>query len=96
MLREDLELLTDLKRACNQAGQFALEYLAGDLSIEMEEAYALRLIHVGERLLAHVKRRKGLVLDSEPAPLAIDVEFVRVDDDVRALPPGSQPNGAGL
>jgi hypothetical protein len=94
MLREDRELLTDLKRACNQAGQFALEYLAGDLSIETEEAYARRLIHIGERLLAHTKSRKGLVLDSEPAPLTIDAEFVRLDD-VRALPPGSHPNGAG-
>jgi len=52
MLREDRELLTDLSRACTHAPQFALQYMAGDLSIEGEEAYALQLIDLGERLLA--------------------------------------------
>jgi len=93
MLPEDRELLTDLKRACNQAGQFALEYMAGDLSIEAEEAYALRLIDIGERLLAHAKNCKGLVLDGEPTELVIDAEFVRVDYEPRGLPPGSASDG---
>jgi hypothetical protein len=91
MLREDRELLADLKRVCNDAGLFALEYLAGDLTIEAEESYALRLFDIGERLLAHARRRKGLVLDGAPTSLVLDAPFVRVDD-VRELPPGSQPD----
>jgi hypothetical protein len=91
MLREDRELLADLKRVCNEAGVFALEYMAGDLSIETEESYALRLFDIGERLLAHARRRKGLVLDGEPTPLVIDAPFVRLDD-VRELPPGNRPD----
>ena len=94
MLREDRELLTDLKRVCNDAGLFVLEYMAGDLSIEAEESYTLRLVDVAERLLAHARRRKGLVLDGDPTPLVIDAPFVRVDD-MRELPPGSQPDGHG-
>lgn len=58
MLHEDRELLTELKRACNQAGQFTLEYMSGGLTIEAEEAYALRLIDIAERLLAHATTAK--------------------------------------
>jgi len=90
MLREDRELLADLKRACNEAGQFVLEYMVGDLPIETEEAYALRLIDIGDRLLAHAKSRKGFVLDGEPAPLVIDAGWVRVESELRELPPGSE------
>jgi len=86
MLREDRELLADLKRICNEAGLFALEYMAGDLSISAREAYALRLIDIGE--LAHAKGRKGLMLDDEATHLVIDAVFVRMDD-VRELPPGN-------
>ena len=68
MFREDRELLAGLKRVCNDAGLFALEYMASDLSIEAEEAYALRLVDLGERLLTHAKKRKGLVLDGEALP----------------------------
>ena len=85
MLPEDRELLTDLKRACNQAGLFALEYMAEDLSIAAEEAYAERLIDIAERLLAHAKSRKGLVLDGEPTQLLAKVVFEKVwimDDEV--------------
>ena len=92
MLRADRELLTDLKRICNDAGLFALEYMAGDLSIAAEEAYALRLIDLGERLLLHAKRRKGLVLDGESSPLVIEPEFVREEYELRELPPGSAPD----
>lgn len=90
MLREDRELLADLKRVCNDAGLFALEYMARGLSIDDEETYALRLIDVGERLLAHARGRKGLVLDGEPTPLVIDAPFVRLEE-IRELPPGSTP-----
>jgi hypothetical protein len=91
MFREDRELLADLKRVCNDAGLFALEYMAGDLSIEAEEAYALRLIDVGERLLGHAKSRKGLVLDGAPTQLVIEAPFVRVEHTVHELPPGNKP-----
>jgi len=95
MFREDRELLCDLKRACNEAGQFALEYLADELSIEAEEAYAFRLINIAERLLSHAKGRKGLVLDGEPARLVIDAESVRVGYEVHELPRGRQPGHGG-
>jgi|SRR5215470_697795 len=95
MLREDRELLCDLKRACNEAGQFALAYLAGTLSAEAEEAYALRLVNIAERLLAHAKSRQGFVLDGEPTRLIIDAESVRVGYAVRELPPGRQPGTTG-
>jgi hypothetical protein len=80
MLREDLELLTDLKRVCNSAGPFALEYLDGALSVAAEEAYARRLIDMGERLLTHAHGRKSLVLEAEPT---------HVSHEVCELPPGS-------
>lgn len=95
MLREDRELLCDFKRACNEAGQFALEYIADRLSIETEEAYAFRLVNIAERLLAHVKGRKGFVIDGEPARLVVDAESVRVGFEVRELPPGRQPGHRG-
>lgn len=50
MNREELELLTNLKRVCNQAPEFALEFMAGDLSVEVEIAYAHRLVDVAETL----------------------------------------------
>jgi hypothetical protein len=91
MLREDRELLTDLKWACNQAGQFTLGYLSGDLSIEVEEAYALRLIHIGEQLLKHVESRKAVVLDGEPPmQFVIEGKCVRMAYEMRELPSGEQ------
>lgn len=92
MLPEDRDLLADLRHVCNAAGVFAVEYLAGALSVEAEEAYAESLIDIGERLLDHVRIRKGLDHNGEPTPLIIDAEFVRVDVDVRELPPGGQPD----
>ena len=89
MLPEDRELLADLKRACNQAGQFALEYMGGELSVEGEEAYAWMLVDIAERLLAHTKARKELVLDGEPSRLVIDAPGVVVDCDGRKLLPRS-------
>lgn len=89
MLPEDLELLTHLKRICNSAGPFALEYMAGDLSIAAEEAYARRLIEVGERLLTHAHSRKNLVLEAEPTLFVLEAEPMYVDHEVRELPPGN-------
>jgi hypothetical protein len=63
MLHEDRALLADLKRACNQAVQFALGYMDGNLSPEAENTYALLLIDIGERLLAHSKAKSRIVLD---------------------------------
>ena len=96
MLREDRELLIDLKRACNRAGQFALAYLSGDLSTEAEEAYAHRLIDISERLLDRAKSRKGFDHDGEPTRFVVDAEFVCVELEPRELPPGNEPEtGSG-
>jgi len=87
MLRDERELLADLKRACNQAGPFVLEFIAGELPIEAEEAYAYLLGDIADRLLAHAKARKGLIIDGEPTPLVIESQAVIVDYESRGLPP---------
>lgn len=81
MLPEDRQLLADLRRVCLHAPQFALEYMAGSLSTETEEAYALLLGDIADRLLAHAKGRKGLVLDGEPTQLVIDMPFGRMEPE---------------
>lgn len=92
MLREDRELLADLKRACNDAGPFVLQYLAGDLTTAAEEAYAQRLINIGERLISHAKTRTRLVLDHESTPLILDAEPMLMTYSTRELPPTRQPD----
>lgn len=52
------ELLADLTRGCQQRELFALEFQTGQLSITEEEAYAWRLIDVGEELLRHARKRQ--------------------------------------
>jgi len=42
---------------CNQQELFALELTSGELSTTAEEAYAWRLIDVGEQLLRHARNR---------------------------------------
>jgi len=64
MLREDRELLTELKRLCNEAPQFALDFMAGALSIEDERTYGLRLADVADRILSHAQQRVYVVIDS--------------------------------
>jgi len=85
MLREDHELLADLKRACNDAGPFVLHYLAGDLTTAAEQEYAQRLIDIGERLISHAKTRTRLVLDHESTPLILDAEPVLTTYYIREL-----------
>ena len=74
MLREERELLADLKRLCNDASVFALEFMAGDLSIVAEEAYAHRLVDVAEMMMHHANARKRLVIDGHATPLAIQLD----------------------
>ena len=85
-------LLADLKRACNDAGRFALDYLAGALSIEAENSYASRLIDIGERLMAHAKSRQSLILEAGPGPQLIDPsDDVVVNPDFPTPLPGPAP-----
>ena len=93
MTRDEGELLGDLEWVCEQARLFAAEFQTGDLSIDAEEAYALRLIDVAERLLGHAKDRKGPMINGEPTPLVIDAGWVRVEEGLFELPPGSEPGG---
>jgi hypothetical protein len=65
MLREERELLADLKRVCDQAPGFALEFMAGDMPIADEEAYAHRLVDVAEMIMLHARARKRLVIDGQ-------------------------------
>lgn len=95
MLREDRELLADLAGMCTDASVFALEYLAGALSIDAEEAYVLRLVDMAERLLVHAKHRKGLTLHGEPTPLVIGANAVVMGYQAPDLPPGSDTTSEG-
>ena len=88
MVREDRELLADLKRVCNQAGQFALAFIGGELSVEAEEAYAYALDDLAERILRHARARNGLVLNGEATSLVIEAGWVRVEPERLELPPG--------
>ena len=90
MLREDRELLADLKRVCNQAGAFALDFMTGQLSIEAEEAYAYALDDLAERITRQARARKGLVLDGQTTPVVIEAGWVHFDPDCPELPPGSE------
>jgi len=72
MIREDRELLVELSRVCKQAPQFALEFMGREVPIKTQEAYAQQLIDLGQRLLLHANRRKGIALDAEPTLLVID------------------------
>jgi len=55
--QEEEGLLADLNRVFNQQELFALELTSGELSTIAEEAYAWRLIDVGEQLLRHARNR---------------------------------------
>jgi hypothetical protein len=61
MTPDERELLCDLKRVCNQAPEFALEFMSGGLSVEAEIAYAHRLVDVAEALMYHANTRKCIV-----------------------------------
>jgi len=67
MTPDERELLCDLKRVCNHASGFALEFLAGNLSVEAEIAYAHRLVDVAEALMHHANGRKRIVIDGHAA-----------------------------
>lgn len=93
MLRDDRELLADLKRICNAAGPFVLAFLAGDLSSEAEEDYASALVALGERLLAHARNRAGLVLEVQPAHV-LDAPVAPAEHEPRQLlADGQSDNG---
>jgi len=74
MLRDERELLADLKRVCNDASVFALEFMAGDLSVEAEIAYAHRLVDVAELIMNHANARKRLIIDGQATGLALEAE----------------------
>lgn len=78
MSREELELMTDLKRICNQAPEFALEFMAGSLSIEAELAYARRLIDVADALMHHANIRKYVVVEGQVTSAVIQAELCAV------------------
>jgi len=72
MSPDEHELLADLTRVCEHASLFVLEFTAGELSVEAEEACAFRLVDVAEELLRHARHRKfaaGCKLEAAmPAP----------------------------
>lgn len=72
MLREDRELLADLKRVCNSASTFALEFMAGELSVEAEIAYAHRLVDVAELIMNHANARKRLVINGQVSSITFE------------------------
>jgi len=72
MFREDRELLADLMRVGQHAPQFALEFMAGDLSVEAEIAYAHRLVDVAEAIMRHARARRHLMIDGAPTSFTIE------------------------
>lgn len=60
MSSEDYELLADLRRVCEQRELFVLEFRAGHLSVEAEEAYGWRLVDVGEEVVRDARGRACL------------------------------------
>ena len=72
MLREERELLVALKRVCNQAPGFALEFMAGELSVEDELAYAHRLVDVAQAIMNHANGRKRLVINGQATALTLE------------------------
>ena len=72
MLRDERELLADLKRVCNDAALFALELMAGDLSIADEITYAHRLVDVAELIMNHANARKRLVINARVSSVTIE------------------------
>jgi hypothetical protein len=74
VLPDERELLASLKRVCNQAPDFALEFMAGGLSIDAEIAYAHRLVDVAEGILRHATARRQFVIDGHATTFTLDPE----------------------
>jgi hypothetical protein len=79
MTPDECELLCDLKRVCNHAPEFALEFMAGNLPVAAEIAYAHRLVDVAEALLRHASGRERIVIDGHIAAIV---------HELRELPSG--------
>lgn len=81
MTPDECELLCNLKRVCNHAPGFALEFMAGNLSVEAEIAYAHRLVDIAEALMHHANGRKRMVIDGH-------IVSIIHEPELRDLPPG--------
>lgn len=75
MSRKELEVITDLKRVCNQAPEFALAFMAGNLSVDAEITYAHRLVDIAEALLHHANARKHVVIEGHITATVIRTEL---------------------
>ena len=58
--------------SATKAPGFALEFMAGDLSVEEELAYAHRLVDVAQAIMIHANARKRLVINGQAIALAIE------------------------
>jgi hypothetical protein len=58
VLLEERALLAELKRLSRAAPDLIADFKAGDLSIDDQETYAARLMHVAEVLMIHAAARK--------------------------------------
>lgn len=54
---EERAVLGELKRLAKKAPDYIADFESGDLSIEDQNAYALRLLDTAERLMMHAKAR---------------------------------------
>ena len=96
MTRDELELMWQLKRVCNEVPEFVLEFMSGDLSAEAERAFAYQLKDLAEQLVLHANARRGMTVDGQPTPLIIDADFVRVQSELPELLPGRTPGTSWL
>jgi hypothetical protein len=58
VLLEERTLLAELERLSKQASDLISDFQSGDLSIDHQITYALRLMHVAETLMIHGKARE--------------------------------------
>lgn len=96
MSRDELELMRELRHLSERIPGFVLAFANHDLTIDAEIAFVHRLADMAEGLLRHANGRRGLTTDGQPAPLVIDMSFVRLEPTGRELPPGHEPGGGGV
>jgi hypothetical protein len=63
VLLEERTLLVELERLSKQASDLISDFQSGDLSIDHQITYALRLMHVAETLMIHGKARERVAGD---------------------------------
>jgi len=65
--REEMQLMQDLQRICDQAQGIALHFADNGLPLDTEIRFATQLLELGEGILRHATSRNVLVVDADAA-----------------------------